>query len=39
VATVGRLGVVGAWRETVARRRDVRREQGEGALELRTRAP
>ena len=39
VATVGRLGVVGAWRETVARRRDIRREQGEGALELRTRSP
>jgi hypothetical protein len=39
VARVDRLGVVGAWRETVTRRRDVRRELGEGAFELRTRVP
>jgi hypothetical protein len=30
---------VGAWRETVTRRRDIRREEGEGAFELRTRVP
>ena len=39
VGSVVRLGVEGSWRETVARRRDVRREQGEQALELRTRSP
>jgi hypothetical protein len=39
VATVGAMGLVGAWRETVSRRRDLRREQGVEAFELRTRAP
>jgi hypothetical protein len=39
VASLGRLGLVGAWRETVTRRRDIRREEGEGAFELRTRVP
>jgi hypothetical protein len=33
------MGLVGAWRETVSRRRDLRREQGVEAFELRTRAP
>jgi hypothetical protein len=39
VASVQRLGVVESWRETVSRRRDVRRERGEDAVELRTRTP
>lgn len=39
VGTVARLGVEGCWRETVSRRRDIRREQGEAVLELRTRSP
>ena len=39
VGTVARLGIEGCWRETVSRRRDIRREQGEAVLELRTRAP
>jgi len=39
VGSVARMGVEACWRETVSRRRDIRREQGESALELRTRAP
>jgi hypothetical protein len=39
VANVERTGVLAAWREAVSRRRDVRREEGEGAVELRTRTP
>ena len=39
VASLERMGVVDAWREVVSRRRDVRRESGEGAVELRTRTP
>jgi Protein of unknown function DUF115 len=39
VASLERMGIVDAWREVVARRRDIRRERGEGAVELRTRTP
>ena len=39
VASVERSSVLGAWREVVSRRREIRREQGEAAVELRTRAP
>ena len=39
VATLDRLGLLDAWREVVSRRRDVRRESGEGCIELRTRTP
>jgi hypothetical protein len=39
VASVERTSVLSAWREVVTRRREIRREQGEGAVELRTRTP
>ena len=39
VASLGRTGLVDAWREAVSRRRDARRERGEAAIELRTRSP
>ena len=39
VASLDRLGVLDAWREVVSRRRDIRRESGEGCIELRTRTP
>jgi hypothetical protein len=39
VASLQRTGLVDAWREVVARRRQIRREQGVGAPELRTRNP
>jgi len=39
VATVERLGVLNAWREALGQRRDIRRERGEGCIELRTRTP
>jgi hypothetical protein len=39
VGSLQRMSVVDAWREVVARRRQLRREQGVGAPELRTRTP
>ena len=39
VASLERVGVLDAWREVVSRRRDIRRDEGTGALELRTRSP
>lgn len=39
VASLQRTGLVEAWREVVARRRQIRREQGAEAPELRTRTP
>ena len=39
VGSLQRMPVVDAWREVVARRRQLRREQGVGAPELRTRTP
>jgi hypothetical protein len=39
VASLERVGVLDAWREVVTRRRDIRREEGAGAIELRTRSP
>jgi hypothetical protein len=39
VASLERVGVLDAWREVVSRRRDIRRDEGTGAIELRTRSP
>lgn len=39
VATIGESSLLEAWRDVVARRRQIRREQGTEALDLRTRSP
>jgi hypothetical protein len=39
VATVADHSLLEAWRDVVARRRQIRREHGPQALELRTRSP